>query len=57
MQTVVKLLEQLEAARFYGSIEIKLEAGHVTIIRKTESIKPSENHPNNGGYRREHFSR
>lgn len=24
---------------FYGSVEIKFEAGKVTIIRKTESIK------------------
>ena len=26
-------------AEFYGTVEIKFEAGKVTIIRKTESIK------------------
>lgn len=40
MNTVNELLARLESARFYGSLEIKLEAGRVVLIRKTESIRP-----------------
>ena len=40
MNELIQLLRQLEAARFYGSVEIKFEAGQVTVIKKTESIKP-----------------
>lgn len=41
MNELTQLLRQLEAARFYGSVEVKFEAGRITIIKKTESIKPS----------------
>jgi hypothetical protein len=41
MQTVNDVLEELERNRFYGSIELKLEAGKVVLLRKTETIKPS----------------
>lgn len=34
-------LERIERNRFYGSLEIKLEAGHVVLVRKTETIKPT----------------
>jgi hypothetical protein len=37
-----KLLAELEAARFYGSLELKYEAGRVVLIRKTETFKPTE---------------
>jgi hypothetical protein len=48
MTELIKLLQQLETSRFYGSIEIKMEAGRVTIVRKTESWKPTEpNYRNN----------
>jgi hypothetical protein len=40
--TLTDLLHDLERGRFYGSIEIKYESGHVTLIRKTESLKLSE---------------
>lgn len=46
MTELIALLRKLETMRFYGSLEIKFEAGHVTVIRKTESIKPTE-----GNYR------
>jgi hypothetical protein len=56
MNNVVTMLRQLEAARFYGSLEIKFEAGRVVLLRKTESIKPSEHYPANGGSPREYES-
>jgi hypothetical protein len=43
------LLTDLQRQRFFGSIELKLEAGHVVLIRKTETIKPSDDHRDNRG--------
>ncbi len=40
MGELVQLLSQLEASRFYGSVEAKFEAGKVTLIRRTETINP-----------------
>ncbi len=40
MDSVEQLLTELERQRFYGSLEIKLEAGKVVLVRKTETIKP-----------------
>lgn len=40
MNELVQLLRQLEQSRFYGSLEVKFEVGVVTVIKKTESIKP-----------------
>ena len=34
------VLTDLERSRFYGSVEIKYEAGRVVLLRKTETIKP-----------------
>jgi hypothetical protein len=42
MNELVQLLRQLEEARFYGSVELKYEAGRVIYIRKSETLKPSE---------------
>lgn len=39
---VVSLLTNLEHERFYGSLELKFEAGRVVLVRKTETIKPAE---------------
>ena len=41
MSEIEKLIEDLERTRFFGSLEVKFEAGKVVLIRKTESIKPS----------------
>lgn len=41
LEKLVKLLKDLMDKKFYGSVEIKFEAGNVVIIRKTESIKLS----------------
>ncbi len=34
-----EIMRQTMDSGFYGAVEIKFEAGKVTIIRKTESIK------------------
>jgi len=48
MNELIALLRQLEAARFYGSVEAKCEAGRIVLIRKSETLKPTErNHGNN----------
>lgn len=40
--TVTELLRNLEQTRFYGSVELKYEAGRVVLVRKSESLKLSE---------------
>lgn len=48
MSDTVKLIEQLEASRFYGTVELKYEAGKLVLIRKSETFKPTElNYGNN----------
>lgn len=39
-RSVTDLLVGLEQQRFFGSLEVKLEAGRVVLIRKTETLKP-----------------
>jgi hypothetical protein len=41
------LLADLQRQRFFGSIELKLEAGQVVLIRKTETLKPAHDHRDN----------
>ena len=42
MDKVIELLKELEHTKFYGGLEIKFEAGHVVLVRKTETIKPTK---------------
>lgn len=57
MNELTQLLKQLEASHFYGSVEVRFEAGHITVIRKTESIKPNAgDHRKNRGQADEHAS-
>jgi hypothetical protein len=46
---VTDLLIRLERERFYGSLELKLEAGQIVLIRKTETLKPFCEHRDNRG--------
>lgn len=48
MQGLDQLLADLKHQRFYGSVEIKFEAGRVVLVRKTETIRP-ENYRDNRG--------
>jgi hypothetical protein len=41
-QTATTLLNDLERAGFWGSLEIKFEGGHVVLIKKTETLKPNQ---------------
>ncbi len=36
---LIKMLQELIQSKFYGELLIKLEAGNVVIMKKTESIK------------------
>lgn len=55
MQSLDQLLAELERQRFYGSLEVKLEAGKVVLLRKTETIKPApESYRDNRGGKNEH---
>ena len=43
-------MEQLQRQQFYGSLEIKLEAGRIVLLRKTETIKHTgSNHRDSRG--------
>ena len=41
-QSAATLLNDLEKAGFWGSLEIKLEAGNAVLIKKTETLKPNQ---------------
>jgi hypothetical protein len=43
------LIDDLERQRFFGSLELKLEEGRVVLIRKTETIKPTNDYRDNRG--------
>jgi len=42
MTEALRLLERLEKERFYGALELKFENGHVTVMKKTETILPTK---------------
>ena len=42
MNAITEVLGDLERKGFSGSVEIKFEAGRVVLLRKTETIKPTE---------------
>jgi len=50
MRELKQMLDALERDKFYGSLEIKIEAGRVVLIKKSETFKPTEPNyrPNNG---------
>ena len=53
-QELESLLTQLRRQRFYGSLELKFEAGRVVLLRKSETLKLTvENCRNNRGKRDE----
>jgi hypothetical protein len=39
---LIAMLRQLEAARFFGSLELKFESGKVVLLKKTETLKPMQ---------------
>lgn len=58
MDNVEQMLSALVRGRFYGSVEIKYEAGKPVLLRKTETIKPTEqDYRENRGTRNERINR
>jgi len=49
MHSLERVLNELARDRFYGSVEIKFEAGKPVLLRKTETIKPTEDCRENRG--------
>jgi hypothetical protein len=54
MNELVQMLRQLEQSRFYGSLEMKFESGQVVLLKKTETLKPTQQSygDNRGTYER-----
>jgi hypothetical protein len=47
MSTVEKIqrtVSELESRRFYGSLELKFDAGRVAYVRKTETLNFRDDH-------------
>ena len=40
LESVQRILNGLSKQRFYGSVELRFEAGQVVLLRKSETIKP-----------------
>lgn len=47
IQEVARLLSDLAHARFFGALEIKMEAGRIMLVRKIENLKVGDNGWNN----------
>jgi hypothetical protein len=47
-QQISELLDKLKRERLYGTVSLQLKAGHLELIRKEETIKPTTegNQPN-----------
>jgi hypothetical protein len=41
MNEAIELIRQLVRERFYGALTLKFEAGQITIIKKEQTIKPT----------------
>ncbi len=55
-QMIIKMIDELDRNRFYGSLEVKFEAGRVVLVRKTETIKPSSYRENRGEHNEQHHN-
>jgi len=42
MNEVIELIGQLVRERFYGALTLKFEAGQLTIIKKEQTLKPTD---------------
>ena len=41
MNEAIELIRQLSRERFYGGLTLRFEAGHITTIKKEQTIKPT----------------
>jgi len=57
IQEITRLLSALARQGFFGSLEVKMEAGRITLVRKTENLKVGNREWNyredRGGYRKQ----
>jgi hypothetical protein len=42
MNEAIDLIRQLGRERFYGALTLKFEAGHITTLKKEQTIKPND---------------
>lgn len=42
MEEILRLLQKLAYDRFYGSLTMKFEAGRVVVLKKEETLKPTD---------------
>jgi hypothetical protein len=42
MNEALELIRQLARDGFYGALTVKFEAGHVVVLKKEETLKPSD---------------
>jgi hypothetical protein len=49
MFNTAELLSDLEKCRFYGSVELKFEAGKLVLVRKSETLKTFNDYRDNRG--------
>jgi len=42
MEELIKYFAKLMKEKFYGSVEVKFEAGRITIIRVNRTMKPED---------------
>ena len=47
-EAIVAMLRDFERQKFFGSVELKLEAGRIVVMRKTETIKSNDCRENRG---------
>jgi hypothetical protein len=40
IEKIIKIIKDLIDRQFFGSLELKFEAGKIVQVKKTESIKP-----------------
>ena len=41
-ESIITLLRDFERQKFFGSVELKIEAGRVVLMRKIETLKPND---------------
>jgi hypothetical protein len=42
MNEAIELIRRLSGERFYGALTLKFEAGHITTIKKEQTLKPND---------------
>lgn len=42
MTVLSDLLRTLEQSRFYGTLELRYESGHIVLVKRTETMKLSQ---------------